>query len=316
MAVATSVDRPAQPSGGGPPVRRFMRKWEGQFWVLPFLLGFIIFFAGPFVFSFILGLGHWNIVGKYAFAGLDNYVELFTNDEVFVKAVGNTLVYSFAHVAGTTLFGLAAALLLNEKVRGVSVFRTIFYLPSITPGVATAIIWLSLLHPHGMINNVLLFFGVARDDLPTWFNSTTWAMPALIVMSLWNIGTIMIILLAGLQGIPQHMYEAASVDGANWWSRLRHVTLPMLTPSLFFVIIVGVTGAMQSFSNALVTTNGGPANTTMMVLLWLYRQAFDFHAMGYAAAIAWVLFVFIMLFTLVQFWLARRWVYYESGSVL
>jgi len=316
MASVTRVERPTQPPAGGSGYRRFMRTWEGQIWVLPFLIRFLLFYAGPFVYSFILGMGQWDIVGKYAFVGLSNYIELVSNDQVFARAVVNTLVYSAAHVLGTVFLGLLAALLLNEKVRAVSVFRTIFYLPSITPGVATAIIWISLLHPQGIINSVLLWMGVPRADLPTWFNSTTWAMPALIVMSLWNIGTIMIILLAGLQSVPQHLYEAASVDGANWRHRLRHVTLPMLTPSLFFVLIVGVIGSMQTFSSALVTTNGGPANSTMLVLLWLYRQGFDFYQMGYAAAIAWVLFVVIMIFTLAQFWLARRWVYYESGSVL
>lgn len=288
------------------------RRWRGVLYVAPWCIGFLVFTFGPFLFSLYLSFAEWQLLGPIKFVGLANYVQLFTDDPTFMKSLVNTAYYTAFHVPGLMLLAFAAALLLNESVKARALFRTLFYLPSITPGVASVILWIWLLQPTGVINSGLSLLGIPSGALPNWFGSTTWAMPGLILMSYWGIGGVMIIYLAGLQGIPEHLYEAASIDGANWWHRLRNVTLPMLTPSIFFTLIIGIVGSFQSFTSALIATQGGPANATLFTLLYLYYQAFrDFH-MGYASAIAWILFLIILLFTLLQFAVARRWVYYEG----
>jgi multiple sugar transport system permease protein len=207
------------------------------------------------------------------------------------------------------LLAFLVAILLNERVRFVPLFRTLFYLPSVTSGVATVVLWVWILHPQGLLNRGLALLGIPG---PNWFGSTTWALPGLILMSLWNIGSTMVIYLAGLQGVPQQLYDAAEIDGANAWQRTRFVTLPMLTPSIFLTLIMGIIGSFQIFTAALVATEGGPGYATMFVLLHVYFNAFRYFRIGYASAMAWGLFLVIMVATLIQFWLARRWVYYEG----
>lgn len=287
------------------------RRWRGAAYVAPWCVGFVAFTAGPFFFSLYLSFTDWELLGPITLVGGANYQQLF-DDPTFVKSVVNTVYYTAIHVPGLMILAFGAALLLNEEVRGRALFRTAFFLPSITPGVASVLLWVWLLHPTGVINTFLGHLGVPEAAQPKWFASTDWAMPGLILMSFWGIGSMMIIYLAGLQGVPEQLYEAATVDGANWWHRLRDVTIPMMTPTIFFTMIVGVIGSFQAFASALVATEGGPANATLFVLLYLYYQAFRFFHMGYASAIAWILFVVIMVLTLVQFALARRWVYYES----
>jgi multiple sugar transport system permease protein len=287
------------------------RRWRGVPYVAPWCIGFLAFTLGPYLFSLYLSFSKWQLLGPIEFVGVRNYQELF-GDPLFLKSLRNTTYYTVIHVPGLMIFAFAAALLLNEQIRFRPLFRTIFYLPSITPGVASVILWVWMLHPTGIVNTFLGYLGVPESVHPNWFASTDWAMPGLILMSFWGIGSMMIIYLAGLQGVPQHLYEAASIDGANWWHRLRHVTIPMMTPTIFFTMIVGVIGSFQSFTSALVATEGGPANATLFVLLYLYYEAFRFFHMGYASAIAWLLFVIIMAFTLLQFALARRWVHYEG----
>jgi multiple sugar transport system permease protein len=221
----------------------------------------------------------------------------------------NTIYYTVFHVPLSLVLAFAIALLLNAKVRGLAVFRTMFFLPSVTAGVATAILWLWLLNPNGLINYALGLIGITG---PRWFGSSQWAMPGLILMSLWSIGGSVIVYLAGLQGVPDQLYEAASIDGAGWWSRLRHVTLPMMTPTIFFTVVMGLIAAFQVFTPALVITNGGPGTSTLFYLLHLYRNGFQWFNMGYASALAWVLFVIILGFTLLQLGLSGRWVYYEG----
>lgn len=297
----------------GIPQRNFRwRRWRGAAYVAPWCIGFVVFTLGPFFFSLYLSFSEWQLLGPIEFVGLTNYEQLFADDPVFIKSLVNTTYYTAFHVPGLMVLAFGAALLLNEQVKFRALFRTMFYLPSITPGVASVILWVWLLHPTGIINTVLGFLGVPAEAQPNWFGSTEWAMPGLILMSFWGIGGLMIIYLAGLQGIPEHLYEAASIDGANWWDRLRHVTVPMMTPSIFFTLVVGIIGSFQSFASALIATEGGPANATLFVLLYLYYQAFRFFRMGYASSIAWILFVIILVLTLLQFALARRWVYYES----
>jgi multiple sugar transport system permease protein len=287
------------------------RRWRGVPYVSLWFVGFLIFTLGPYIFSFYLSLSTWQLLGPITFVGTDNYQQLF-DDPVFRKSVVNTLYYTSLHVPGMMLLSFVAALLLNQQIIARPLFRTVFFLPSITPGVASVLLWVWMLHPRGIVNRALAFLGVPDSALPTWFGSTTWAMPGLILMSLWGIGNMMLIYLAGLQGVPAHLYEAAAIDGAGWWRKLRDVTVPMMTPTIFFTLIVGVIGSFQVFTSALVATEGGPANSTMLVLLYLYHQAFRFFHMGYASAIAWALFAGMMLFTILQFVIARRWVYYEN----
>jgi multiple sugar transport system permease protein len=199
---------------------------------------------------------------------------------------------------------------MNQKLPGITVFRTLYYLPAVTTGVAIAIMWTWIFNPQvGMINFVLRLLGLQG---PLWLGSQQWAMPALIIMSLWGIGTNMIILLAGLQGIPEHLYEAARIDGANAWHEFRHVTLPMLSPVLFFVLIISVIASFQIFDNVYVMTQGGPGTATLVYVLHLYRNAFEYQKMGYASAMAWILAMIILILTWLQFRASSAWVYYES----
>jgi multiple sugar transport system permease protein len=295
------------------PVRRRFR-WRnvrGFFLVLPWFVGFLFFSFLPFVASFYLSFTDWRLSDTSHWIGAENYVGLFTSDERFIKSLLNTAAYTVVHVPGTLLLALIAAGLLNQKVKGMPIFRTMFYLPAITAGVATAVLWYWILQPTGLINSALGVLGIPGPD---WLGSTRWALPALVLMSFWNIGTPMILFLAGLQGVPQQLYEAASIDGAGWWDRIRHVTLPMLTPTILLTLVLGIIGSFQVFTSALVVTEGGPADATLFILLYLYWQAFRFLQMGYASAIAWVLFVVILIFTVIQLSLARYWVYYEGGQ--
>lgn len=285
------------------------REWQGLLYVMPWLVGFFIFTAYPFVTSFYLAFTDWKGIGEQRFVGAENYARLFTDDPPFLQSIWNTFFYTAFHVPGVMILAFLAALLLNERVRLIPLFRTLFYLPSVTTGVATVVLWVWILHPNGLLNGFLGFFGIPG---PNWFGSSSWALPGLILMSFWGIGTNMVIYLAGLQGVPQQLYEAAEIDGASAWHRALHVTIPMMTPSIFLTLVLGIIGSFQVFTAALVATEGGPGNATLFVLLHLYFQAFRYFRLGYASAIAWVLFVIILAFTLLQFWLARRWVYYES----
>ena len=282
--------------------------WSGWLFALPWLIQFVFFIVAPFVASFYLSLTNYRFRGAPKVIGWDTYVELFSDDPLFWKSVVNTIYYTIIHVPGQIVIAFLIALLLNQNVRGIALWRTMFYLPSITAGVATAMLWIVILQPNGLLNQFLGIFGIPG---PRWLTSTTWAMQGLILMSFWTVGTTMILYLAGLQGIPTHLYEAAEIDGAGPLRRVWHVTIPMMTPTIFLTVVLGIIGSFQVFTSALIVTSGGPANSTLFVLLYLYRKAFLIFQMGYASAIAWVLFVIILLFTVVQFAVARRWVHYE-----
>ena len=282
--------------------------WSGWLFALPWLIQFVFFIVAPFVASFYLSLTNYRFRGAPKVIGWDNYVELFSDDPLFCKRVVNTIYYTIIHVPGQIVIAFLIALLLNQNVRGIALWRTMFYLPSITAGVATAMLWIVILQPNGLLNQFLGLFGIPG---PRWLTSTPWAMQGLILMSFCTVGTTMILYLAGLQGIPTHLYEAAEIDGAGPLRRVWHVTIPMMTPTIFLTVVLGIIGSFQVFTSALIVTSGGPANSTLFVLLYLYRKAFLIFQMGYASAIAWVLFVIILLFTVVQFAVARRWVHYE-----
>ncbi|MDE0044995.1 MAG: sugar ABC transporter permease [bacterium] len=278
---------------------------------MPWLITFLWFTLGPFIASIYLSFTNYRFIGLPEWVGLNNYVRLFTDDAKFIRSVINTLYYTAVHVPGIMIMAFFVAILLNQKVKGQPIYRTAFYLPSVTAGVATAYLWILLLQPNGLVNQ---FLGLVGIDGPNWLTSSTWAMPALILMSFWGLGTTMIIYLAALQGIPQHLYEAASVDGAGVIRKMWHVTVPMMTPAIFLTAVLQIIGSWQVFTQALIVTNGGPRDSTLFILLHLYRTGFEYFQMGYASAIAWVLFVIILVFTILQFGVARRWVYYEGST--
>ena len=286
------------------------QRWSGILFISPWLFTFVWFTLGPFIASFLLSFTKYRFHDFPIWFGLNNYVNLFTDDSKFIRSIFNTFYYTAVHVPGSMFMAFFVAILLNQKIKGQPIFRTAFYLPSVTTGIATAFLWILLLPPNGLINQGLGLIGIAG---PRWLTSQYWAMPALILMSFWGLGTTLIIYLAALQGIPEHLYEAASIDGAGPWRKLWHVTVPMMTPAIFLTAVLQIIGSWQVFTQALIVTNGGPRDATLFVLLHLYRTGFEYYQMGYASAIAWVLFVIIMVFTLIQFTVARRWVYYEAS---
>lgn len=300
--------------------RRTAQWWrearDGYLFALPWLAGFFIFTLGPMLVSIYMSFTRWDGItplSQIQWVGIENYQRLFTDDPRFVKALANTAWYVMWAVPFGTLNALAMALLLNQDVKGQAVFRTLFYLPSVVSGVATSMMWLWLFNPSfGPINYALAKLGVPEAYLPGWLTDQHWAMTAFIFMSLWGVGNSMLIYLAGLQGVPVHLYEAADLDGATSWVRFRHVTLPMLTPTLLFNLIMAVIGSFQTFTQAFVMTNGGPKDSTLFYVLYLYQKAFQQFQMGYASAMAWILFFIVMGFTLVMMGSSKRWVYYEG----
>ena len=279
--------------------------------VLPWLIGFLVFQLFPFAASLGLSFTSWDLGPEIKFVGLENYARLLRAEPMLVKGIINTIYYTVFHVPGQMILAFIVAMLLNQKVRGQSVFRTMFYLPSITSGVASAIIWIWLFQPSGIINTGLALFGIQG---PSWLNSTRWAMPAIIIMGFWGIGSEMVLYLAGLQGIPESLYEAAQIDGAGRWSKARYITIPLMTPYFFLTAVMGIIGSFQVFTPALVMTQGGPGDATVFLLLFMYWAGWEWYRMGYASAIAWVLMACILFFTAVQVGLQRYWVFYEFES--
>lgn len=295
------------------PSRRRRLLWseyrDAYLFLLPWLLGFVLWQAGPMVASLYFSFTRYEMVTPPTWAGLAQYERLL-NDDRFYLALYNSAFYVVVGVPTHLGLALVAALLLNVQVKGTSFYRTLYYIPSIIPIVANSLLWAWMFAPdYGLVNNFLKLFGIAG---PLWLQHPDWAKPALVVMSWWTIGGQMVILLAGLQGIPDHLYEAAAIDGAGWWHRFWAVTLPLLTPSLFFNLIVALIGAFQVFTQAYVMTNGGPQFATLFYILFLYQNAFQDFRMGYASALAWVLFLIILAITLIQFKVANRWVFYEG----
>jgi multiple sugar transport system permease protein len=295
---------------------------ERDFYVLisPWLIGFILFTGGPVLYSFLMSLTDWTGLTNREWVGFQNYIQLFTVDPLFGTVLANTFVYGFFSVTLGTVAALGAALLMNQKVPGISIFRTIYYLPSVTSGVAIAIMWAWMFNPRsGLVNYMLSLVGVQG---PGWFSSPYWAMPGLIIISLWAIGPNMVVLLAGLQGIPQYLYEAARIDGANPWQEFRYVTLPMLSPVLFYVMVISMISSFQIFENVFILTGsgggtagvGGPGTATRVYVIDLYLNAFVNLRMGYASAQAWILCVIIMVLTWLMFTISKRRVHYEIGD--
>ena len=282
----------------------------GYAFISPWLFGFIVLTAVPFLVSVYLSFTRYDIVSAPVWVGMANYNRLFTDDPLFWKALAITFKFALISVPLGIVAGVSLALLLNLRLGGISVYRTVFYIPSIVPMVATTTIFLWILNPQiGLVNGLLARVGVTG---PAWIQDANWALWALIMMSLWAVGGSMIIYLAGLKDIPVALYEAAIIDGASAWQRTRHVTLPMLTPVIFFNLIMGVIGAFQYFTQAWIMTGGGPNDSTQFYALYLFARAWKYLDMGYASAMAWILFVIVMGLTVAIFRTHRRWVHYGS----
>jgi multiple sugar transport system permease protein len=280
--------------------------------ILPWLIGFLAFVLGPMLFSLGLSFFESDLLTRTYFVGFDNYRDLF-QETLFWQSLKVTFIYAFTTVPLGATIALLIALLLNQNLLGLSLWRTIYYLPTVISGVAVSLLWLQIFNPRaGLLNNFLALFGIQG---PTWLYSSTWALPSLIMMSVWGVGANMLLYLAGLQSIPTQLYEAATIDGANALRRFWHVTIPMLTPTIFFNVIISLIGAFQFFTQSFIMTEGGPNNATLSMVLFLYRKAFLQIRFGYASAAAWVLFAIIITFTLLFQYSSRRWVYYEGEAV-
>lgn len=286
----------------------------GYIFLLPWILGLVIFWVGPILASAYFSLLEYDVVSPPTFIGIENYVRAFTADRQFWSSLGRTLYFSVM-VVPIGLFGsLFLAMLLNRGYVGTNFFRTLYFLPHLTPAVALAVLWIWLFHPSvGPINMFLGWFGI---DGPGWLTSKFWALEALIIISLWAGmgGNTMLIFLAGLQGVPQELYEASEIDGAGPWSKFRNVTLPLISPTMLFNLILGIIGALKVFTLAFVATNGGPSYATWFYALHIYRQSFEYFRMGYGAALAWIFVIVLLIFTYFQIVLSRRWVYYAGES--
>jgi multiple sugar transport system permease protein len=277
----------------------------GYLYITPWIIGFIAFTLGPMITSFVLSFYHYSVIGTPRWAGLDNYITaLGGGDPRFWHSWSRTWLYALMFIPAGLTISLVLASMLNQKLKGTVLFRTLFFLPTLVPVVASALV------------NYALW--TMRIPGPRWFSDVNLALPALVMISLWASvgGSRMIIFLAGLQGVPDELYDAAKVDGANWWQRFRNVTLPMITPTIFFNMILGVIGALQVFSISFVATEGGPAYSTWFYMLQLYDSAFRNFLMGYASALAWLFFIVVLVLTTIQFKLSGGWVYYagEEGK--
>lgn len=310
MIKATSTGISARSKGRSALLRQ--EAIDGYLCILPWVLGFVLFTAGPMLASAVLAFTEYDISFAPKFIGLTNFVQVFTGDPLFWTSLYNTAFYTFLFVPLHLVIALLAALVLNTKVRGIGIFRTVFYIPSITPTVASAFLWMWVFNPdYGLANALLQVVGIPPSK---WLFDETMAKPSFIIMSLWALGNAMIIFLADLQNVPDALYEAAAIDGASGVRRFFYITIPMITPVIFFNLVVGIIGSFQIFTAAYVATQGGPNNATLFYVLYLYNQGFQFLHMGYASALAWVLFLIILGFTFIQLRLAKRWVYYEGDG--
>lgn len=281
----------------------------GYIFASPWFIGFILFTLFPIIASIRYSFMDYNILQPPRWVGLDNYIALF-HDELFWRSLYNTFYYVIFSVPLFIIIGLAIALLLNADIKGIAIYRTMYYIPSIVPVVASSILWAWIFDPNfGILTNFVQLFGFTA---PGWLSDPAWAKNSLILMSLWGAGGGIIIYLAGLKNIPKVYYEAAEIDGAGVIQRFFKITLPLLSPTLFFQLIMGMIGSFQVFTQSFIITGGGPNDSTLFYVLYLYNNAFRFWKMGYASALAWVLFAIIMFLTWLNFKLSKRWVNYDQ----
>jgi len=297
------------PRGGNQTMKQTTREAiYGYLFILPWVLGFLIFTVGPMIGTFVISLFDTDFLTKNEFVGFQWYRSM-VGDTLVHKAFINTAIYAFVTVPAGTILALMIAVLLNQGIKGQSIWRTVYYLPSIVSGVAVAILWRWLYQPDvGLFNTLLSYVGIQG---PRWVFSEEWAMPSIILVALWGAGAPMLIFLAGLQGIPTSLYEAAEIDGAGPITRFFYITIPMLTPTIFFNVVLSIIGSWQVFTQALILTDGGPNNATLTVVLHLYRTGFRNFYFGYASAQAWVLFLVVLVFVALALRSASSWVHYE-----
>lgn len=278
----------------------------------PWLLGLLIFVLGPTLASLGLSFTEYPVIVPPKFIGIGNFVTM-AKDPLVLQALKVTSLYSFGAVPLGLVASFLIALLMNQGIRAIRLWRTVYYLPSVISGVPVSLVWMWVLNPDfGILNNALRALGIQNP--PKWLFSREWVIPAFIIMSLWNVGSAMVIFLAGLQGIPVHLYEAAEIDGATSIDKFFNVTIPMMSPVILFNLVMGVIGSFQTFTPAFIMTQGGPANGSLFYGLYLYNNAFRWFNMGYASALAWLMFLIILLMTMLVFRATNRWVYY-GGSI-
>lgn len=295
------------------PARREML--TGYLFALPWLFGFIVLTVGPMIFSFYASFTRYNIVNPPQWLGFENYSFIFTKDDRFQISLYNTFYYVIIKTPIVIAISLFFAMMMNVEIPGQKYFRTIYYMPTVLTGVSAIFLWIWVLNPDGLLNRAL---AVAHIPGPNWFYDPDWSKPGMIIMSLWYIGAPVLIFLAGLQGVPRHLYEAAEIDGAGPFARFMNVTLPLLSPVIFFQVVTSIIGAFQVFNSAYVisqTAGSGPGDPQQSLLfyeVYLFVRAFTNLDMGFACALAWILFVIIMIITGIQLWLSQKWVYYEG----
>lgn len=282
--------------------------------LLPWIIGFLVFTLTPFAASLYFSFTRYDVLNPPEWIGLENYERLFTRDRLFPLALRNTFVFAILYVPLHVISALGIAILLNKARNAQGFFRTAFYLPAVTPAVATAYLWIWLLNPNdGVVNTVLRWLNLPA---PAWTADPMWTKPTIVISSIWTMGAAMIMFLAALQAVPKDLYEASMLDGSNAWQRTKDITLPLISGVTFFVITVSIISSLNVFTQGYVMfdADGGPENSALFVVMYLFRRAFGsgYFQMGYASAIAWVLFLIILVITVVQFKLADRWVYYES----
>jgi multiple sugar transport system permease protein len=315
------TEKPKRQSGSRLATQEAIAGW---LFAMPWIIGFLLLTVGPMAFSLYTSFTEYNIIRAPEWVGLQNY-ENIVQDRFFWKSLENTFWLVGVKVPIVMAAAISIALLLNTKVPGERAFRTIVYLPNVLSGVAAIFLWQWILAPDGLLNEALGAIGIRG---PAWFADPNWTKPGLVVMGMWWIGGNVLIYLASLKGIPKTLYEAAEVDGASAWAKLRYITLPMLSPTIFFEIVTTIIGTFQIFTTVYIIASsrgadvglGGPSQSLLFYVLYLYNRAFGKVGearglqMGYASALAWILFVIILAITLFQIWLSKRWVYYESGD--
>ncbi|WP_230857874.1 carbohydrate ABC transporter permease, partial [Enterococcus faecium] len=289
-------------------------RWAYLF-ISPFIIGFLVFMLGPMLFSVIGSFTDYNLTSKMNFIGLANFKRMFVHDDLFWKSLYNTVYFVIFNVPLTTIFSVFLATVLNQKIKGISVFRTAFYLPAVLSGVAVYILWMQLLSPSaGLINTFLGWFHIPG---PAWLFDPQWTKPALILMKIWSSGGAMLLYLATLQNVPRSLYESAEIDGAGVWGKFKSITLPLITPIIFYDVITSTIGSFQIFQEAYVMTKngtGGPANSLLFYNLHMWNKAFVAFDMGYAMAMSMILFLIVLVLTFVNLKLAPKWVYYSGGD--
>ncbi len=307
MAKVT-IERPT--AGGKPLSVRQTEERLAYLFIAPWIIGFTIFTAGAMLFSLYISMNDTDLLSTSEFVGLGNFAKTF-QEKLFYKSLGVTFTYTIMVVPIGTLVALAIAMLLNQKVEPIALWRTIYYLPAVVSGVAVALLWGWVLNPEfGLVNQGLRMIGIQG---PRWFASEEWAIPGVVLIAVWGTGTNMLLYLAGLQAVPTELQEAARIDGANGWQVFRNVTLPLITPTIFFNVVTNVIASFQVFTTAYVLTQGGPNNATLTMVLYLYRESFQLFHFGYASALAWMLFAIILIFTMVLLRSSAFWVHYEGG---